>query len=250
MIFATNTIERLQITASGSHIFTLPVTTGTGSTAGAQFLGNSLTTGNLIDASSTSVTTGALAKFTSTSTVLNDAVGTNARVVISLSGANSTSGKNAIAQYITVTNIGTSSTNYGLVIRTNGATVNNAIDLTGAILLNTSAGTSGQVLTSAGAGATPTWYDKVTHGVTAYLTLSAGTASANTAPLLFTSGTNLTSAVAGAMEYNGANLFFTRTGTTRQTVLTANVVTTEVVVSDTTVTVNIAGIDYKLLARA
>lgn len=85
---------------------------------------------------------------------------------------------------------------------------------------------------------------------TGVLHLKAGTATASTAPLKFTSGTNLTTAEAGAMEYNGTNLFFTRTGTTRQTVLTANVVTTEVIASDTSVTVNIAGVDYKLLARA
>ena len=85
---------------------------------------------------------------------------------------------------------------------------------------------------------------------TANVHLAAGTATNSTAPLKFTSGTNLTTAEAGAMEYNGTNLFFTRTGTTRQTVLTANVVTTEVIVSDTSVTVNIAGTDYKLLARA
>lgn len=85
-------------------------------------------------------------------------------------------------------------------------------------------------------------------GTTLYLTVSAGTATAGTAPLKMTSGTNLTTAEAGAFEYNGTNLFFTRTGTTRQTVLTANVVTTETVVSNTTVTVNIAGTDIKLLA--
>lgn len=38
---------------------------------------------------------------------------------------------------------------------------------------------------------------------TALLHLKAGTASANTAPLKFNSGTNLTSAEVGAMEYNG-----------------------------------------------
>lgn len=52
---------------------------------------------------------------------------------------------------------------------------------------------------------------------TAYLHIGAGTASANTAPLKFTSGTNLTTAEAGAMEYDGTNLFFTRSGTTRET---------------------------------
>jgi len=41
------------------------------------------------------------------------------------------------------------------------------------------------------------------------LTLSAGTTTAQ--PLLFTSGTNLTTAVAGTMEYNGTNLSFTDT---------------------------------------
>lgn len=51
---------------------------------------------------------------------------------------------------------------------------------------------------------------------TAFLHLLAGTATANTAPLKFTSGTNLTTAEAGAMEYNGTNLFFTRAGTVRE----------------------------------
>jgi hypothetical protein len=51
--------------------------------------------------------------------------------------------------------------------------------------------------------------------------LAAGTATAGTAPLKFTSGTNLTTAEAGAMEYNGTNLFFTRAGTVRENVLVA-----------------------------
>lgn len=47
-------------------------------------------------------------------------------------------------------------------------------------------------------------------GVTpsATLTLPAGTATASTAPLKFTSGTNLTTAEAGAMEYDGTELYF------------------------------------------
>lgn len=56
---------------------------------------------------------------------------------------------------------------------------------------------------------------------TATLHLKAGTATASTAPLKFTSGTNLTTAEAGAMEYNGTNLFFTRAGTVRENVLIA-----------------------------
>ena len=49
---------------------------------------------------------------------------------------------------------------------------------------------------------------------TARLHLPAGTATANTAPLKFTSGTNLTTAEDGAVEYNGSALYFTM-GTTR-----------------------------------
>ena len=52
---------------------------------------------------------------------------------------------------------------------------------------------------------------------TARLHLAQGTATASTAPLKFTSGTNLTTAEAGAMEFNGTNLFFSPS-TTRHTV--------------------------------
>ena len=44
---------------------------------------------------------------------------------------------------------------------------------------------------------------------TAELHLPAGTAAANTAPLKFTTGTNLTTAEAGAVEYNGSTFFAT-----------------------------------------
>lgn len=57
---------------------------------------------------------------------------------------------------------------------------------------------------------------------TAYVHLGAGTATASTAPLKFTSGTNNTTGETGAMEYNGTNLFFTRTGTTRENVWVGN----------------------------
>lgn len=84
----------------------------------------------------------------------------------------------------------------------------------------------------------------------ALLHLAAGTATASTAPMKFTAGTNLTTAETGAMEYNGTNLFFTRSGTTREGILTQSAVTTEVLVSDTSVTINIGGTTYKLLAKA
>lgn len=57
-------------------------------------------------------------------------------------------------------------------------------------------------------------------GPTALLHLKAGTATASTAPLKFTAGTNLTTPENGALEYNGTNLFITNAGV-RQTILTA-----------------------------
>ena len=52
---------------------------------------------------------------------------------------------------------------------------------------------------------------------TAYLHLGAGTVTASTAPLKFTSGTNLTSAEAGAVEFDGTRLYVTSSVPTRQT---------------------------------
>lgn len=80
------------------------------------------------------------------------------------------------------------------------------------------------------------------------LTLKAG--STTVEPLKFVSGTNLTTAVAGAMEYNGTNLFFTRSGTTRESIITANAVNS---VSPTapnrTITVVIDGTIFYLSAK-
>jgi hypothetical protein len=53
---------------------------------------------------------------------------------------------------------------------------------------------------------------------TARLQLAAGTFSANTAPLKLTAGTNLTTPEAGAIEWDGTNLFLTKSGDVRQTI--------------------------------
>jgi len=62
---------------------------------------------------------------------------------------------------------------------------------------------------------------KVTIGVnaapTACLMLAAGMASANGAPLKFTSGTNLTTPETGAVEYDGSNLYFSNAAAIRFT---------------------------------
>jgi hypothetical protein len=97
-------------------------------------------------------------------------------------------------------------------ITTTGLTLSST---TSPITLNASVGTAGQVLTSAGAGATPTWTTvsggSFTGGtLTSNLTLAAnGTA---TSPLTFQSGTVLTTLVSGAREYDGT-VFYQTTGT-------------------------------------
>lgn len=54
---------------------------------------------------------------------------------------------------------------------------------------------------------------------TATIHVRAGTASANSAPLKFTSGTNLSTPEAGAMEYDGDHLYFTPESNIRQVLL-------------------------------
>lgn len=77
---------------------------------------------------------------------------------ISMSGTHSTAGRSSFGIDITNAHTGATSTNYGLRLNVSGATVNNAIDITaGALALNGSAGTSGQVLTSTGTSSIPIW---------------------------------------------------------------------------------------------
>jgi len=73
----------------------------------------------------------------------------------------------------------------------------------------TSGGTSRFQITNAG---------RASFGVgtpTAVLHLKAGTATANTAPLKFTSGTNLTTGEAGAIEYDGTDFYATNSTASR-----------------------------------
>jgi hypothetical protein len=53
---------------------------------------------------------------------------------------------------------------------------------------------------------------------TASLHLPPGTASANSAPLKFTAGVNLTTPEVGAVEFDGTRLYMTQTGVTRRTI--------------------------------
>jgi len=77
---------------------------------------------------------------------------------VELSGANFNSSEITYAASVSNTHTGTSSTNVALNLLASGGTVNRALNIAaGEIALNESAGTSGQVLTSQGANATPIW---------------------------------------------------------------------------------------------
>lgn len=87
--------------------------------------------------------------------------------------------------------------------------------------------------------------------ISAKVHITAGTASAGTAPLKFNAGTNLTSPEAGAMEWNGTNLFITQTtGPTRQTIAYASDLTFWNLNGTSTltggVTIDGSGVDYDL----
>lgn len=79
-----------------------------------------------------------------------------------------------------------------------------------------------------------------TANISAVLHIKAGTATAGTAPLKLTSGTNLTTPEAGAVEYDGYNLYHTPVST-RNTVLTTGRVSSEA--SSATPTINTDRVD-------
>lgn len=64
--------------------------------------------------------------------------------------------------------------------------------------------------------------------------LGAGTATAGTAPLKLTAGTNLTTPEAGAGEYDGTNFYLTRTSTRRKITLSNDTITSSTTVANTT----------------
>jgi len=177
----TNTITA----GSNPIIFSTGIITGTGATAGMQLVANSLTTGNAFDISSSSITTGALAKLTSTSTLINNTAGTNGLFQISSSGTNSTASKTAIGLSSIVTNTGATSTNIGGYFSASGATNNYA-----AIFENGNVGIG-------------------TTTPTALLTIGAGTTSV--APLGLISGPLLTTTSAGKIEFLADDYYATIT---------------------------------------
>ena len=84
---------------------------------------------------------------------------------------------------------------------------------------------------------------------TAVLHLKAGTATASTAPLKFTSGANLTTAVGGNMEYNNTFHLTNSDNVRRNVVLSDGTYTAGLVVVGGKVKINIAGTDYNFLVE-
>lgn len=95
--------------------------------------------------------------------------------------------------------IGQSTTGLGAIQWNYDATIGNAF-----LSINAGTTTRGVLLQSNNG---PVGIGNITP--TARLHLPAGSTSASTAPLKFTSGTNLTTTEAGAMEFNGTHLYFT-----------------------------------------
>jgi len=123
-------------------IMTTGVTTGTGATAGHQLVGNSLTTGNLFDVSSSSVSSGALGVFTSTSTVIDHTAGTNGLIEVLMSGENSTDNKTATGLYSKVTNTRTATlnTNIAAYLEASGGGTNLALRTLGSVFIANASG--------------------------------------------------------------------------------------------------------------
>lgn len=138
----------------------------------------------------------------------------------------------------------------GIVIRANNETASlqigyQTIATTGGMILSTSS-TGVQVSARMYIGASGT-------APLALLHLLGGTTAASSAPLKFTSGTNMTTAEAGSVEYDGSNLYFTPTGTIRKTIAT-NIVSrttaaTAAVASVATQTVGAADASYIVSAN-
>jgi hypothetical protein len=74
--------------------------------------------------------------------------------------------------------------------------------------------------------------------LTGSITLRAGTATAGTAPLYLTSGTNLTTAAAGAMEFDGTNLYFSPSTTRKTVAFTDSAITSSTYIGTTSVALN------------
>jgi hypothetical protein len=110
----------------------------------------------------------------------------------------------------------------GLVSNSDYTTFNNKIGGSGTANYITKSSAAGTITASTVIYETANKIGLGTTTPTAILQLKAGTATANTAPLKLTAGTNLTTAEAGAIEFDGTNLYFTNASNVRQTIATVS----------------------------
>lgn len=114
------------IANGGQLIASLPVTTGTGATAGFQITADSLTTGNGYEVSSSSVSSGNVTSIAATGTAA--ASNTKTALNVSTSGANAASAQTTYGARFSNTSTGTTSVNVAAQFTASGgATTNHAI---------------------------------------------------------------------------------------------------------------------------
>lgn len=198
---------------------TLTIGTSSGGTVSAGTFEGGLTTGaggagavNLFAAINSNISNGAgaalagSANLTSTKVISNGT--TTQTPTANLSYANFYIGANAVTKAATGTHdIFTNGAIQGLNINSGAGTLTKAT----ALLINGIATGTG-----APAGAEDNLALWVFSGISRFggeVLLRAGTATANTAPIKFVSGTNLTAVEAGAMEFDGTNLYFSPSST-------------------------------------
>lgn len=131
---------------------------------------------------------------------------------ITNSGANASSGITSYSADIYNTHTGTTSTNVALRLNASGGTVNNALDIgSGALTIGGSAGTSGQVLTSGGANALPTWTTPSSGGTPGgsdtYIQFNDGGSFGGDAGFTYNKTTNVFSTNNGAYRPTGTISF-------------------------------------------
>jgi hypothetical protein len=134
-----------------------------------------------------------------------------------LTPATATTGAVTLAGTLIVANGGTGATTAAAALTNLGAAPLASPTFTGTVTIPTLS-VSGNL----GIGITPT----------ANLHIKAGTATANTAPIKLTAGTNLTTAEAGAIEFDGTNLYFTNASNVRQTIATVSTAVLQEVIDE------------------
>ena len=184
-----------------SSIFTTPVTTGTGSTAGMQVTANSLTTGNGVDISSSSVSSGSVVSIAASGTAANS--NTKTALNVAASGANSNASQTTYGAQFSNTSTGTSSINIaGKFTVSGGASQNYPLELINSTSTDTIKMTSsanGPVYLGVGSGGQ--YFATNAGGVTAALSITYR--SASTPLLVLNSGGSLQWGSGGNYTENG-----------------------------------------------